>query len=166
MSNAAYYSLLNNGELTGDVIGAVMATPTIAVTGATLTCNRDVHAGRMNVINAAAGCAITLPNATGTGSVYRFMIGTTITSNSTTIKVNNGTDVMSGRAYVISDNSAAVLGYATAASDDTITLNGTTTGGYAGDVIEITDAIAGTFLVEVHTKATGTEATPFSATVS
>jgi len=166
MSNAAYYSLLNNGELTGDVIGAVMATPPIAVTGATLTCTRDVHAGRMNVINAAAGCAITLPNATGTGSVYRFMVGTTITSNSTTIKVNNATDVMSGRAYVISDNTAAVLGYATAASDDTITLNGTTTGGYAGDVIEITDAIAGTFLVEVHTKATGTEATPFSATVS
>ena len=166
MSNAAYYSLLNNGELTGDVIGAVMATPTIAVTGATLTCTRDTHAGRMNVINAAAGCAITLPNATGTGSVYRFMIGTTITSNSTTIKVNNATDVMSGRAYVISDNSAAVLGYATGSTDDTITLNGTTLGGYAGDVIEITDAIAGTFLVEVHTKATGTEATPFSATVS
>jgi len=93
------------------------------------------------------------------------MIGTTITSNSTTIKVNNATDVMSGRAYVISDNSAAVLGYATGSTDDTITLNGTTLGGFAGDVIEITDAIAGTFLVEVHTKATGTEATPFSATV-
>jgi hypothetical protein len=165
MSNAAYYSLLNNGELTGDVIGAVVATPPTAVTGATLTCNRDVHGGRMNVINAAAGCAITLPNATGTGSVYRFMIGTTITSNSTTIKVNNATDVMSGRAYVISDNSAAVLGYATGSTDDTITLNGTTLGGFAGDVIEITDAIAGTFLVELHTKATGTEATPFSATV-
>lgn len=165
MSNAAYYSLLNNGELTGDVIGAVLATPTNNLTGAT-TCNRDVHAGRMNVINAAAGCAITLPNATGTGSVYRFMIGTTITSNSTTIKVNNATDVMSGRAYVISDNTAAVLGYATGSTDDTITLNGTTLGGYAGDVIEITDAIAGTFLVELHTKATGTEATPFSATVS
>ena len=164
MSNAAYYSLLNNGELTGDVIGAVLATPPNALTGST-TCNRDVHAGRMNVINAAAGCAITLPNATGTGSVYRFMIGTTITSNSTTIKVNNATDVMSGRAYVISDNTAAVLGYATGSTDDTITLNGTTLGGYAGDVIEITDAIAGTFLVELHTKATGTEATPFSATV-
>ncbi len=165
MSNAAYYSLLNNGELTGDVIGAVVATPTTVITGAT-TCNRDVHAGRMNVINAAAGCAITLPSATGTGSVYRFMIGTTITSNSTTIKVNNATDVMSGRAYVISDGAAAVLGYATGSTDDTITLNGTSLGGYAGDVIEITDAIAGTFLVELHTKATGTEATPFSATVS
>jgi hypothetical protein len=73
---------------------------------------------------------------------------------------------MAGRAFVISDGAAAVLGYATAASSDTITLDGTTTGGFAGDVIEIIDAIAGTYLVTVLTKATGTEATPFSATVS
>ena len=166
MSNRAYYSLLNDGRLTGNVIGAVLATEPLAVTGATLTCSRDVHGGRTIAIDAAAGCAVTLPNATGTGSVFRFFIGTTITSNSTTIKVNNATDVMSGRAYVISDNSAAVLGYATAASSDTITFDGTTTGGYAGDIVEITDAIAGTYLVQVHTKATGSEATPFSATVS
>ena len=166
MSNRAYYSLLNDGRLTGDVIGAVLATPPVAVTGATLTCSRDVHGGRVTAINAAAGCAVTLPNATGTGAEYRFFIGTTITSNSTTIKVNNASDVMSGRAFVISDGAAAVLGYATAATDDTITLNGTTLGGYAGDVIEIIDAIAGTYLVKVLTKATGTEATPFSATVS
>jgi hypothetical protein len=166
MSNAAYYSLLNNGELSGDVIGAVVATPPISATGATLTCTRDTHGGRTIVIDAAAGCAVTLPNATGTGSVFRFAIGTTITSNSTTIKVSNATDVMSGRAYVISDSAAAVLGYATAASSDTITLDGTTTGGFAGDVVEVIDAIAGTYLVTVLTKATGTEATPFSATVS
>lgn len=165
MSNAAYYSLLNNGELSGDVIGAVVATPPISATGATLTCNREVHAGRTIVISAAAGCAVTLPNATGTGSMYRFLIGATITSNSTTIKVNNATDVMSGRAYVISDNAASVLGYATGATDDTITLNGNSLGGYIGDIIEIIDAIAGTYRVKVFTKATGTEATPFSATV-
>jgi hypothetical protein len=166
MSNAAYYSLLNDGRLTGDVIGAVEATPPVAVTGATLTCTRDTHAGRTTVINAAAGCAVTLPNATGTGSIYRFYIGTTITSNSTTIKVSNATDVMSGRAFVISDGAAAVLGYATGSTDDTITLNGTTLGGFIGDSIEIIDAIAGTYQVKVLTKATGTEATPFSATVS
>ena len=166
MSNPAFYSLVNDGRLTGNVIGAVLATAPVAVTGATLTATPDVHAGRTTVINAAAGCAVTLPNATGTGAVYRFVIGTTITSNSTTIKVNNATDVMAGRAFVISDNSAAVLGYATAASSDTITLNGTTLGGLVGDHIEIIDAIAGTYAVRVFTSATGTEATPFSATVS
>ena len=166
MSNASFYSLVNTGDLIGDLVGAVMATPPVSATGATLTCSRDVHGGRVTAINAAAGCAVTLPNATGTGSVYAFFIGTTITSNSTTFKVNNATDVMSGRAFVISDNSAAVLGYATGSTDDTITLNGTTLGGYAGDIIEIIDAYPGIFQVKVLTKATGTEATPFSATVS
>jgi hypothetical protein len=66
---------------------------------------------------------------------------------------------------VVSDNTAAVLGFATAAASDTITLNGTTLGGIVGDHIEIIDAITGTFAVRVFTAATGTEATPFSATV-
>ena len=165
MSNASYYSLLNNGKLTGNMIGAVEATTPISATGATLTCTADTHAGRTIVISAVAGCAVTLPAATGTGSVYRFIIGATITSNSTTIKVANTTDVMTGRAFVVSDNTAAVLGFATGATSDTITLNGTTLGGLAGDHIEIIDAITGTFAVRVFTAATGTEATPFSATV-
>ena len=165
MSNKSFYSLVNEGVLLGDMNGSVLSTPPVSVTGATLTCTKDVHAGRTTVISAVAGCAVTLPAATGTGSVYRFVIGATITSNSTTIKVANTTDVMSGRAFVISDGAAAVLGYATGATSDTITLNGTTLGGLIGDHIEIIDAIAGTFAVRVFTAATGTEATPFSATV-
>jgi len=165
MSNKSFYSLVNEGVLLGDMNGSVLSTPPVSITGATLTCTKEVHAGRTTVISAVAGCAVTLPAATGTGSVYRFIIGSTITSNSTTIKVANATDVMSGRAYVVSDNTAAVLGFATAAASDTITLNGTTLGGLAGDHIEIIDAITGTFAVRVFTAATGTEATPFSATV-
>ena len=165
MSNKSFYSLVNDGVLLGDMNGSVLSTPPVSVTGATLTCTKDVHAGRTTVISAVAGCAVTLPAATGTGSVYRFVIGSTKTSNSTTIKVANATDVMTGRAFVVSDNTAAVLGFATAAASDTITLNGTTLGGLAGDHIEIIDAITGTFAVRVFTAATGTEATPFSATV-
>ena len=165
MSNKSFYSLVNDGVLLGDMNGSVLSTPPISFTGATLTCTKDVHAGRTTVISAVAGCAVTLPAATGTGSVYRFVIGSTITSNSTTIKVANAIDVMSGRAFVISDNTAAVLGFATGATSDTITLNGTTLGGIIGDHIEIIDAITGTFAVRVFTAATGTEATPFSATV-
>ena len=165
MSNKAFYSIVNEGVLLGDMNGAVLSTTPVSATGATLTCTKDAHAGRTIVISAVAGCAVTLPAATGTGSVYRIIIGSTITSNSTTIKVANTTDVMSGRAFVISDNTAAVLGFATGATSDTITLNGTTLGGLIGDHIEIIDAIAGTFAVRVFTAATGTEATPFSATV-
>ena len=165
MSNKAFYSIVNEGVLLGDMNGSVLSTTPVSATGATLTCTMETHAGRTIVVSAVAGCAVTLPAATGTGSVYRFIIGATITSNSTTIKVANTTDVMSGRAFVISDGAAAVLGYATGATSDTITLNGTTLGGLIGDHIEIIDAIAGTFAVRVFTAATGTEATPFSATV-
>jgi hypothetical protein len=166
MSNPAFYSIVNDGVLLGNMNGAVLSTPPISATGATLTCTKDLHAGRTIVVSAVAGCAVTLPAATGTGSVYRFIIGASITSNTTTIKVANATDVMSGRAFVISDGAAAVLGYATTSTSDTITLNGTTLGGLAGDHIEIIDAITGTYAVRVFTAATGTEATPFSATVS
>jgi hypothetical protein len=165
MSNKSFYSLVNDGVLLGDMNGSVLSTPPVSITGATLTCTKEVHAGRTTVISAVAGCAVTLPAATGTGSVYRFIIGSTITSNSTTIKVANTTDVMTGRAFVVSDNTAAVLGFATGATSDTITLNGTTLGGIVGDHIEIIDAITGIFAVRVFTAATGTEATPFSATV-
>jgi hypothetical protein len=72
---------------------------------------------------------------------------------------------MTGTAYVVSDNAAAVLGYRTAADSDTITLNGTTTGGLKGDIIRIVDVAANLFSVTVMSAATGTEATPFSATV-
>ena len=109
---------------------------------------------------------MTLPAATGTGAIYTFSIGTTITSNSTTIKAASASDSFLGQALVVSDGAAAVLGYVVAANDDTITLNGTTTGGIIGDTIIVTDVATGLFMVNMISSATGTEATPFSATVS
>jgi hypothetical protein len=67
----------------------------------------------------------------------------------------------------LSDGAAAVLGYmAVAATSDTITLNGTTTGGVSiGDWVEIVDVASGVFAATGLTTSSGTEATPFSATV-
>lgn len=122
--------------------------------------------GKTVVLTAAAGLTITLPEATGSGWRTRFVLGATVTSNSTVIKVANTTDAFVGFSQIVSDNAAAVLGYiASAGTDDTVTLNGTTTGGYIGDIIEVEDIAAGRFLVHIVGKATGTEATPFSATV-
>ena len=153
------------GNVTGNLTGAVLATTPVNVTAATLTVTQATHAGRVVTLNRAAGITVTLPAASGSGSVYTFVVGTAVTSNSDIIKVANSSDTMTGRAFVISDNSAAVLGYATASDSDTITLNGTTTGGLKGDRIVITDAATNLFSVLVQSAATGTEATPFSATV-
>ena len=145
-------------------VSAGANTPVNTV-AATLTLTSALHAGKTLTVNKADGTAITLPAATGTGDKFRIIIGTTITSVGSTIKVANGTDIMVGNAYVISDNSAAMLGYATASDSDTITMDGSTQGGYAGQLIEIQDVASGKFNVQMCGKATGTEATPFSATV-
>lgn len=154
------------GNVTGNVTGAVLASAPVDATAATLTVTQAAHAGRVVTLNRAAGITVTLPAATGTGSVYTFLIGTTVTSNSTIIKVADATDTMTGTAYVVSDGAAAVLGYRTGATDDTITLNGTTTGGLKGDIIRAVDVGTDLYMVQVMSAATGTEATPFSATVS
>lgn len=123
--------------------------------------------GRTTVLTAAAGLTITLPTSSGNGWRARFILGATVTSNTLVIKVGNTTDAFVGFSQIVSDNAAAaVIGYiASANSDDTITFDGTTKGGYIGDIIEIEDIASGTFSVKIVGKATGIEATPFSATV-
>lgn len=123
-------------------------------------------AGTILTVSAAAGLTLTLPAASGTGDMYRVYIVTTVTSNSVVVRVANGTDVMQGVAISAADGGDTVLAFETAATADTITFNGSTTGGIRGDYIELVDVAAGLFRVNVFTSSTGTEATPFSATVS
>lgn len=137
----------------------------VAVTAATVTITEAAHEGRVVVLNRAAGIAVTLPAATGSMGIYRFLIGATVTSNTTTIKVV-GDDTMKGLALQLADGGNTLAGYETAADTDTITLNGTTTGGLIGDAVELIDIAADTWFVRVTGAATGAEASPFSATVS
>ena len=123
------------------------------------------HADATVVVNAAAGLTLTLPAASGTGLAFDIVIGTTVTSNSVAIKVANASDVMTGLAVQAADGGATVGAYETAASDDTITFNGSTTGGIKGDRVILKDIAANLWSVTVIGAATGTEATPFSATV-
>lgn len=124
------------------------------------------HNGAAITLDAAAGQAITLPAATGSGNAFRLFVKTTITSNSTTIKVANGDDVLTGVALNAADGGNTVVAFETAATSDTITLDGSTTGGIKGDQIELIDIAENLWAVKIVGSATGTEATPFSATVS
>lgn len=148
---------------TNGFIGAVLTAPASSVTASTLTVD-STYAGEVIPLNRAAGIAVTLPAATGTGAEYRFFVGTTITSNSTTIKVV-GTDIMAGVAIVANDGGDTASIFETASDSDTITFNGTTTGGIKGAMVTLIDVSSGLWSVNVTGAATGTEATPFSATV-
>ena len=135
------------------------------VTSATYLLDPENNQGATVYANRAAGQAFTLPASVGDGTTYTIVVGTAITSNSTTIKVANSTDVMTGQAQIASaaDNSVSV--WETAASSDTITMNGTTTGGLKGDKIVLQDVAAGFWSVLYVGAGSGTLASPFSATV-
>jgi len=121
--------------------------------------------GKVVTLNRAAGIAVTLPAATGSGAHYRFFLGTTVTSNSTTIKVANASDTMVGTAITLQDAGDTMVGFEASGTHDTITWNGTTTGGIKGDMAELIDVAANLWFVKVTGSGTSTEATPFSATV-
>jgi hypothetical protein len=137
----------------------------ISLTAATYTLTAEAHSGTALVLNRAAGTTCTLPAALGYGSQFEFVVGATVTSNSDIIKVANSTDVMSGVAVVAQDAADTAVAFETAATSDTITLNGSTTGGIKGDRIILKDVAAGLWSVSLILSGTGTEATPFSATV-
>lgn len=134
------------------------------VTAATLTVTNETHAGQVITLNRAAGITATLPAAVGNGARYRFVVGTTFTGNGI-VQVANASDVMCGNATVFQDGGDTMVGFEAGATADTITLNGTTTGGLRGADIEVIDIATNLFFVNVRTAATGTEATPFSAAV-
>ncbi len=137
----------------------------ISLTAATYTLTAEAHSGTTLVATRAAGITCTLPAALGHGTEFNVFVSTTITSNSLIVKVANSTDVMQGVAYVAQDAGDTVNSFETASTSDTITMNGTTTGGLRGDRIRLKDVAAGVWEVQVYSAATGTEVTPFSATV-
>lgn len=118
---------------------------------------------------ASGGVTATLPAATGSGFDCTLIAGVALASGDYIVKVANATDVMNGsKAYGVDDDGEGASGFQWMAEtgDDTITLNGSTTGGLVGDSIRVRDYKAGFWLCEAKIIQNGTSATPFTATVS
>ncbi len=164
---------LNTLTATAAEINAVADKSTQAAVAAnddTLEVTADLHAGKIIQFGKTTGTICTLPAATGTGHIYRFVIGVTATSNANIIKVANATDVMDGSINVQQDTDAdgTMKVWRADAGDDTMTFAGAaTTGGIVGGYIECVDYKAGFWSCRAFTQSGGgSEATPFSATVS
>jgi hypothetical protein len=138
----------------------------ISVTAASLALTKKAHGGVPVVANRAAGIAFTLPAAEGKGTEFEVIVGTAVTSNSITIKVASASDIMQGTAFGDDGDGEPANGWATASDSDTITLDGSTQGGLKGDRWMLKDIAAGVWAVSGFLQQGGTEATPFSATVS
>lgn len=141
-----------------DAVAASVTSATLAITSA----NIDAYNGKVIPLNRAGGITVTLPAATGSQTVLRFIVGTTFTSNGV-IQVANATDVMAGTAGVGGSTGSV---FSTLPASDTITMNGSTTGGLAGSYIELIDIAAGDWIVRAALVGSGSPATPFSAAVS
>ena len=140
---------------------------TLIATGSITQAAHESRTLLMTVAGAAS--TYTLPAATGSGARYRFVVGEVNTSNYV-IKSVAGADVMQGTVIGASTTDSATDAARTwraGTTDDTVTLNGTTTGGVdIGDWIEFEDISATAWAVRGFVTQSGSEATMFSDSVA
>lgn len=152
------------------VVNAPDSTNTLALTvaanaGRVLRTNDATLIITLPTINASANPVSSGPGAdpntlNNIGTKYYVFIETT--ASAVAIKTD-GTDKFVGSLLMVdTDSSGAVSGYAPAASNDVINLNGTTTGGIAGSWVEITALAALKYAVTGVLLGSGSVATPFA----
>ena len=144
---------------------------TVSLTADT-TLTVDAHAGKILLCNDADG-KFTLPSIVTTipsdptdpnqlnnlGASFTFVIVTAATDLD--IKTD-GTDKFKGAAFIAVDDGAEKA-FVPGATNDVMTLNGTTTGGIAGSVVQVTAIDSATYLVHNSLLiGSGTIVTPFA----
>lgn len=140
----------------------------IPLDASTVTLTQRDHAGRVMRFNRAAGVTATLPKANGSGVVFEFIVDTTVTSNSYKIQCANSTDEFHGGVLTCDSDTLDTLTYVSALDADgydTITMDGSTTGGIRGDWFKIVDYAAGKWLLIGEINYTGNKGTLLSAAV-
>ena len=121
----------------------------------------EEHANRLIILDNAAGFAVTLPAATGTGNVYKFLVGTTVTSVSMDINCA-GSDKMAGMLQLEADAGTEIAQFANAGTAVSVDMNGTTEGGVKGTLITCVDAASALWSVTGFVINTAvTPVTPF-----
>jgi hypothetical protein len=164
----ALLTLLSGLTATGTEVNQLCDVSTrlvaVGVTGAVPTTaeGRIIRVGQNGSANTAI--TLTLPEATGSGAVYRFVVNTTNTGGLVIAALT--TDTMVGIVSLIDLDATAQEAYQASGTDDKITLNSGTTGGQVGDWLEFIDyvdtkwAVRGALTVPVGSNV----ADPFSAT--
>ena len=158
----------NTTSISIDEIKTLAVSTRLVTLTSSTTLTQATHDSKVILLGEVGGDAlltVTLPAATGSGAVYHFKVSVVNTSNYV-IVVADASDTMDGTYINLQDAADTVVGFEADGTDDTFTMNGTTTGGAAiGDWVEFVDIAADQFSVTGVGTATGTEVTPFSATI-
>lgn len=131
----------------------------------------DAHAGKVLTCNDADG-KFTLPTIVATapgndedpnqtnnlGATFTFVVETAATDMDI---LTDGTDKFVGGLYTGVDDATGKT-FISGASNDVITLNGSTKGGLAGSIIKVTAIGSAKYAVEGITLGSGTLVTPFA----
>lgn len=158
---------MTRAELEIALRNAATAANLINLAATTLTITQATHDGRIvKLSHTGASSTVTLPDATGSGMTVKFIVGAVNTS-SHIIKVPDASNTLKGVVSILDNDSNALTAYAATGTDDTLTLNGTTTGGQIGDWVELVDIAADTWHIcgQLLCPAGSNVADPFSATV-
>ena len=182
--NSTTGAVTNNFDV--DTSGNVSGSGTMKMTGA-MNYVKDVESltaatktvtsadsGTVYLINRAAGVVVTLPTAAA-GLYYKFIIGTTITSNAFAINGATANDIYAASSNVLlwdKDAPATVSAkqfYADGSNDDVMSMNGGTTGGFIGTELHLYGIATGgqgsataVWHLSGVSYADGTLATPFA----
>jgi len=182
--NSTTGAVTNNFDV--DTSGNVSGSGTIKMTGA-MNYVKDVESltaatktvtsadsGTVYLINRAAGVVVTLPTAAA-GLYYKFIIGTTITSNAFAINGATANDIYAASSNILlwdKDAPATVSAkqfYADGSDDDVMSMNGGTTGGFIGTELHLYGIATGgqgsataVWHLSGVSYADGTLATPFA----
>ena len=168
-------TIASSGDLnitnTGTMVISGSVKRALVTIAATDAITQIEHAGRVNLLGEVGGNALvtlTLPAATGSGLEYKFIVSVVNTS-SYVIAVADATDTIDGSVNLLDADANAQTAFVTAADSDTVTLNGTTSGGGSiGDTITLTDIATNQYAIEgqLVCAAGSNPATPFTAAVS
>lgn len=154
----------------GSVKNIANGTNTITLTvadyaGRMITTNDATLVITLPSINASANSAYSGPgadsnNPNNQGACFFIFVETAATALA--IKTD-GTDKFVGSVMMVdTDTSGAATGYAPAASNDVINMDGSTKGGIAGSWVKITALKSAKYLVEGVLLGSGTVETPFA----
>lgn len=142
-----------------------MQRKTVTINAATASLTDKDHGNKVVSLGVATTQTLTLPKAKGDGLTITVYMPVTATGNKV-IKVIDSVDAFQGGSLTLPTAGGAVNFFgAVTGTSDTVTLNGTTTGGIRGTEITFTSLAAGVWDVESYAVCSGTVATPFSATV-
>jgi len=137
----------------------------VTLDAATYALDRDTHAGKLLVLDRSGGIDIDLPDATGSGDVYHFVVNTATADAYEISAFDVGDDDVFG--VICGVDGDAEFTWGAASGDNTVTLGGTSqaTGGSVGDYLTFIDFAAGKYHVSGFIHQGGTEATPFSTDI-